>query len=194
MRPPGPPSLDSSQRAADYNEVKALSARCRRSSSAPAESNAATRSSAIAGVIWMGEMTVSDPMNPVPSYGGNVCCTGYVVRAGAFDQRMMETRDEILVHTSEPFNEGVEVSLPILRTGVPSGPVSVRSRGSGLEVHLWEACGLAAQERAGSPAQGPVEPGAEVAALDADGSYAVDGAGGEDYADVDSGLEHGDVG
>ena len=27
-----------------------------------------------------------DPMNPVPSYGGNVCCTGNAVQGGAFDQ------------------------------------------------------------------------------------------------------------
>jgi putative CocE/NonD family hydrolase len=31
-----------------------------------------------------------DPMNPVPSYGGNVCCTGNAVQGGAFDQRKME--------------------------------------------------------------------------------------------------------
>ena len=54
-----------------------------------------------------------DPMNPVPSYGGNVCCTGTAVQAGAFDQRKMEARDDILVYTSEPFKEGTEVSGPI---------------------------------------------------------------------------------
>ena len=31
-----------------------------------------------------------DPMNPVTSYGGNVCCTGDAVQAGAWDQRKME--------------------------------------------------------------------------------------------------------
>ena len=54
-----------------------------------------------------------DPMNPVTSYGGNVCCTGTAVQAGAFDQRKMETRPDILVYTSEPFKEGVEISGPI---------------------------------------------------------------------------------
>jgi len=54
-----------------------------------------------------------DPVNPVTSYGGNVCCTGTAVTAGAFDQRKMETRPDILVYTSEPFKEGVEVSGPI---------------------------------------------------------------------------------
>jgi putative CocE/NonD family hydrolase len=54
-----------------------------------------------------------DPMNPVPSYGGNVCCTGTAVAAGAFDQRKMESRADILVYTTEPFKEGTEVSGPI---------------------------------------------------------------------------------
>jgi len=54
-----------------------------------------------------------DPMNPVPSYGGNVCCTGNAITAGAFDQRKMEARPDILVYTSEPLKEGIEVSGPI---------------------------------------------------------------------------------
>ena len=54
-----------------------------------------------------------DPTNPVPSYGGNVCCTGTAVQAGAFDQRKMEARNDILVYTSEPFKQGTEVSGPI---------------------------------------------------------------------------------
>jgi uncharacterized protein len=54
-----------------------------------------------------------DPMNPVPSYGGNVCCTGNAVQGGAFDQRKMEERSDILVYTTEPLKEGIEVSGPI---------------------------------------------------------------------------------
>ena len=54
-----------------------------------------------------------DPMNPVPSYGGNVCCTGNAVRGGAFDQRKMEERDDILVYSSEPLTEGIELSGPV---------------------------------------------------------------------------------
>jgi uncharacterized protein len=54
-----------------------------------------------------------DPMNPVPSYGGNVCCTGNAVAGGAFDQRKMEARSDILVYTTEPLKEGIEVSGPI---------------------------------------------------------------------------------
>jgi hypothetical protein len=57
-----------------------------------------------------------DPMNPVTSYGGNVCCTGNAIQAGAFDQRKMETREDILVYTSEPFKTGTELSGPIAPT------------------------------------------------------------------------------
>jgi putative CocE/NonD family hydrolase len=52
-------------------------------------------------------------MNPVTSYGGNVCCTGNAVAGGAFDQRKMEARADILVYSSEPLTEGVEVSGPV---------------------------------------------------------------------------------
>jgi predicted acyl esterase len=52
----------------------------------------------------------------VPSYGGNVCCTGNAVTGGAFDQRKMETRADILVYSSEPLKEGVEVSGDIETT------------------------------------------------------------------------------
>ena len=54
-----------------------------------------------------------DPMNPVASYGGNVCCTGTAVRGGAFDQSTMEERKEILVYSSEPMAQGMEVSGPV---------------------------------------------------------------------------------
>lgn len=57
-----------------------------------------------------------DPENPVPSYGGNVCCTGNAVQGGSFDQRKMEARADILVYTSEPLKEDTEVSGPITAT------------------------------------------------------------------------------
>ena len=51
-----------------------------------------------------------DPHDPVTSYGGNVCCTGNAIKAGSYDQRTLELRDDILVYTTEPLREGVEVS------------------------------------------------------------------------------------
>jgi hypothetical protein len=56
---------------------------------------------------------VYDPMDPVPSYGGNVCCTGNAIAGGAFDQRRIETRPDVLVYTSAPLEQGIEVSGPI---------------------------------------------------------------------------------
>lgn len=51
-----------------------------------------------------------DPMDPVPSLGGNVCCTGNAVQGGAYDQQEQEKREDILVYTTEPLKEGMEVS------------------------------------------------------------------------------------
>lgn len=58
----------------------------------------------------MPDSFIYDPMNPVTSYGGNVCCTGNAVKGGAFDQQQMETRNDILVYTTDVLSEGVEVS------------------------------------------------------------------------------------
>jgi putative CocE/NonD family hydrolase len=57
-----------------------------------------------------------DPMKPVTSYGGNVCCQGNAVVPGSMDQRQMETRPDVLVFTSEAFKEGTEFSGPIVPT------------------------------------------------------------------------------
>ncbi len=51
-----------------------------------------------------------DPMNPVTSLGGNVCCTGNAVEGGAFDQQKIEERTDILVYTTDVLEEGVEVT------------------------------------------------------------------------------------
>ena len=59
-----------------------------------------------------------DPMHPTPSYGGNVCCAANTIpgNGGALDQRKMEERPDILVYTSEPLKEGIEVSGPMTAT------------------------------------------------------------------------------
>ncbi|MDZ4708526.1 MAG: CocE/NonD family hydrolase [Saprospiraceae bacterium] len=56
------------------------------------------------------DVFVYDPAFPVPSYGGNVCCTGNAITGGAFDQRQMESRNDILVYTSEVLKSGLEVT------------------------------------------------------------------------------------
>ncbi|HMP28581.1 MAG TPA: CocE/NonD family hydrolase [Saprospiraceae bacterium] len=57
-----------------------------------------------------------DPMNPVLSNGGNVCCTGDAIQGGSYDQRITETHQDVLVYSTEPFAEGVELSGPIEAT------------------------------------------------------------------------------
>ncbi len=57
-----------------------------------------------------------DPADPVPSHGGNVCCTGNAVRGGALDQQELEQRPDILVYSTPPLEEGIEVSGPITVT------------------------------------------------------------------------------
>jgi len=51
-----------------------------------------------------------DPMNPVQTIGGGDCCNGGTVIPGAFDQRVLEARADVLVFTSEPLEEPLEVS------------------------------------------------------------------------------------
>jgi putative CocE/NonD family hydrolase len=51
-----------------------------------------------------------DPTVPVPSIGGGVCCIGDAIEAGSFDQREIEARNDVLVYTSEPLEEDLEVT------------------------------------------------------------------------------------
>ncbi|WP_026813411.1 CocE/NonD family hydrolase [Arenibacter certesii] len=53
---------------------------------------------------------IYDPMDPVSSLGGNVCCTGNAVEGGAFDQQKLEERSDILVYTTDVLKEGTEVT------------------------------------------------------------------------------------
>ncbi|KQQ40080.1 acylase [Duganella sp. Leaf126] len=50
-----------------------------------------------------------DPMNPVQTIGGGDCCNGGVVIPGAFDQRQIESRHDVLVYSSEPLTAPVDV-------------------------------------------------------------------------------------
>jgi putative CocE/NonD family hydrolase len=51
-----------------------------------------------------------DPMNPVQTVGGGDCCNGGMVVPGAFDQRAIEARNDVLVYTSEPLAKPVDVA------------------------------------------------------------------------------------
>jgi putative CocE/NonD family hydrolase len=71
-----------------------------------------------------------DPMNPVGSYGGNVCCIGNAVQGGSFDQSKMELRNDILVYSSEELKEGVEI------TGFIESTLYVSSTGLDTDVTI----------------------------------------------------------
>ena len=51
-----------------------------------------------------------DPMNPVQTVGGADCCNGGLVVPGAFDQRGIEARNDVLVYSTDPLDKPVEVS------------------------------------------------------------------------------------
>ncbi len=53
---------------------------------------------------------VYDPMNPVQTIGGGDCCNGGVVIPGAFDQRPVEARHDVLVYTSDVLTEPVSIA------------------------------------------------------------------------------------
>jgi predicted acyl esterase len=51
-----------------------------------------------------------DPRNPVPTSGGSVCCEPAVFPPGPLDQSAVETRPDVLVYTSPPLAEEIEVT------------------------------------------------------------------------------------
>jgi putative CocE/NonD family hydrolase len=55
-----------------------------------------------------------DPMNPVPTKGGYGSTANGP--AGAFDQRQIEARPDVLVYTTPPFTEAMQASGPVTPT------------------------------------------------------------------------------
>ncbi len=55
---------------------------------------------------------VYDPASPVPTRGGAFCCMGSY-RPGAFDQRGVEARADVLVYTTAPFTEPLTAAGPV---------------------------------------------------------------------------------
>jgi uncharacterized protein len=54
-----------------------------------------------------------DPRNPVPTRGGAVCCDPKIFPWGPIDQRPVEKRKDVLVYTSAPLKQDLEVTGPI---------------------------------------------------------------------------------
>jgi len=51
-----------------------------------------------------------DPRNPVPTIGGRLCCGSQTYAPGPFDQRPNETRRDVLVFSTEPLADDLEVT------------------------------------------------------------------------------------
>jgi putative CocE/NonD family hydrolase len=51
-----------------------------------------------------------DPRNPVPTTGGAVCCNPRIFPWGPMDQRRVEQRPDVLVFTSPPLTQDLEVT------------------------------------------------------------------------------------
>lgn len=56
---------------------------------------------------------IADPNDPVPTLGGNLCGGQLEQPPGAFDQRPIEARDDVLVYSTEPLAVDVEVTGPV---------------------------------------------------------------------------------
>ena len=54
-----------------------------------------------------------DPRDPVPTMGGAVCCDPKIFPWGPMDQRAVEKRKDVLVYTSEPLKQDLEVTGPV---------------------------------------------------------------------------------
>ena len=59
---------------------------------------------------------VYNPLDPVPTVGGGLCCNLQWTQAGGFDQRAVESRPDVLCYTSEPLPEPMEVTGPVTVT------------------------------------------------------------------------------
>jgi putative CocE/NonD family hydrolase len=57
-----------------------------------------------------------NPLNPIPTNGGGLCCYHNAVPGGAFDQTPIEQRADVLVYSTEPLAEDLEVTGPVTLT------------------------------------------------------------------------------
>jgi uncharacterized protein len=54
-----------------------------------------------------------DPANPAPTIGGPLCCDGRHFKPGPRDQRPIEARSDVLVYSTSPLAQDLEVTGPI---------------------------------------------------------------------------------
>jgi putative CocE/NonD family hydrolase len=54
-----------------------------------------------------------DPMQPVQSLGGSICCFSRNFQGGAFDQAEIEMRDDVLIYSTPPLGKTLEIAGPV---------------------------------------------------------------------------------
>jgi putative CocE/NonD family hydrolase len=54
-----------------------------------------------------------DPVNPVPTVGGPLCCDSEHLAPGPRDQKDVETRPDVLVYSTSPLESDIEVTGPV---------------------------------------------------------------------------------
>jgi putative CocE/NonD family hydrolase len=57
-----------------------------------------------------------DPLRPVPSLGGSICCFSDAFVGGSFDQSQIEMRGDVLVYTTPALKKTVEITGPVKAT------------------------------------------------------------------------------
>ena len=57
-----------------------------------------------------------NPADPVPTVGGGLCCYPGALQGGAWDQADVEHRADVLVYSTEPLDEDLEVTGPVRLT------------------------------------------------------------------------------
>ena len=56
---------------------------------------------------------VYDPANPVPTVGGPLCCDSVHLAPGPRDQKDVEARSDVLVYSTPPLDQDLEVTGPV---------------------------------------------------------------------------------
>jgi putative CocE/NonD family hydrolase len=59
------------------------------------------------------DIFVYDPVNPVPTVGGPLCCDATHLPGGPRDQKEVEAREDVLVYSTPPLESDTEVTGPI---------------------------------------------------------------------------------
>jgi uncharacterized protein len=84
--------------------------------------HSAGRANTLSGNGWLSPETPQDelpdiylynPLDPVPSTGGQSCCFHPAAAMGAYDQRAVEMRNDVLVYSTPPLETDTEITGPV---------------------------------------------------------------------------------